>query len=151
MFCQKCGKELVEMDTFCPYCGTRLTPPPKPESAAIQSAVQEASPDPAKTARPKTNVLAIVGFSLAFFAIAMVILTFLKGELLYLSVPASIAGLVCSIIGRVHCKKLGGSGRGFAITGIVLNAVSLALVILLIVLAILAVFAVFSWLLLLFA
>ena len=150
MFCQNCGKDLVEADTFCPYCGTRLTPP-QPESTAIQSAVQEAAPASDTKAGKNTNVLAIIGFSLAFFAIAATIFSYFESGLLGLCIPACIAGLVCSIIGCVRSKKLGGNGKGFAITGIVLNAVSLALIVLLIIVAILAVFVVFSWLILLLA
>ena len=150
MFCQSCGKDLGEMDTFCPYCGTKLAPLTQTESTAIQTAVQ-APAVPEQQERPKTNVLAVIGFSFAFLAIAAAILSYFESGLLGLCLPASIAGLVLSIIGRVRCKKLGGSGKGFAITGIVLNAVAIALMVVMILLAFLAIFVVFGWLLLLLA
>ena len=123
---------------------------PEEESTAIQPAEQaDALNTPVKQERPKTNVLAIIGFSLVFLAIAVTILSRYESGLLGLSMAASIAGLVCSIIGRVRCKKLGGSGKGFAIAGIVLNAVSLALIVFIIIAATLVAlvfFAVFGWL-----
>ncbi len=61
-----------------------------------------------KAAEPKkeSNVLALVGFILSFFV--------------------AIAGLICSIIGYRRSVNNGLDGKGFAIAGIVISAVSLA-------------------------
>jgi uncharacterized membrane protein len=58
-------------------------------------------------AEPKWNVLAIVGFILAFLV--------------------SIAGLVISIIAFVQIKKTGDKGRGLALAGIIIGAVFLVI------------------------
>ena len=55
----------------------------------------------------QSNTIAIVGFILSFFI--------------------ALAGLICSIIGLQRAnKELNGSGRGFAIAGIVISSISLA-------------------------
>ena len=58
-------------------------------------------------AAPQTNTLALIGFILSFFI--------------------SIAGLICSIMGYKNSKNMDGAGRGFALAGIIISAVSMGI------------------------
>ena len=94
MYCKNCGKEIDERAFVCPYCG-----------------VQTGNSAPA--ASDQTNVLAIVGFVLAFL------------------IP--IAGLICSVIGKREAPKYGGNGTGLATAGIAISIVEMVLAVILIV------------------
>ncbi len=93
MYCSNCGKEIDDKAFVCPHCGV-LTAPAQ------------------NTQQGKTNVLAIVGFILAFF------------------IP--VAGLVCSILGKKKAKELG--CEGLATAGIVISVVELVIVLLAVIL-----------------
>ena len=88
MFCHNCGKEIDEKAFICPYCGV-LTDAPKQQS------------------QEKTNILAIIGFVLAFIF--------------------PIAGLVCSIIGKNNVEECGGNGHGLATAGMIISIVWMVL------------------------
>ena len=60
-----------------------------------------------ETNSKKTNTLAIVGFVLSFLI--------------------SIAGLICSIIGRKQCRETGEGGMGLATAGMIISIVGLSL------------------------
>ena len=62
----------------------------------------------AEPTEEKSNVLAIVGFVLSFFI--------------------AIAGLICSIIGYKNAPQYSGKGKGLALAGIIISAVSMAIV-----------------------
>ena len=53
------------------------------------------------------NNIATIGFILSFFV--------------------AIAGLICSIIGYRNASQYGGNGKGFALAGIIISSVSIAL------------------------
>ena len=61
-----------------------------------------------------SNTMALVGFVMSFFN--------------------CIVGLIFSIIGMSQIKKTGEPGKGFALAGIIISAVTLALVLLLVLL-----------------
>ena len=129
MFCPKCGKEIDAESAFCPHCGAKVNeaaaaqkpaqkdeffedvrtannvPPPSPKPAQTQQPARPAQPQqPAKN--EGTNTLAVVGFILSFFF--------------------ALAGLICSIIGLRQCKQYkDDNGKGLAIAGIVISALSL--------------------------
>ena len=90
MYCKNCGKEIDERAFVCPYCGVQTG-------------------NNASAANNQTNVLAIVGFVLAFL------------------VP--IAGLICSVIGKREAPKYGGNGTGLATAGIVISIVELVFIV----------------------
>ena len=88
---------------FCKYCGKEID-----DRAVICPHCGVAVTNDALTpSSGKMNALAIVGFVLSFFV--------------------SIAGLICSIIGRKQCIKRGEGGSGLALAGIVISAVGMAI------------------------
>lgn len=68
---------------------------------------QQAAPQQYNAQQPaaKTNTLAVVGFILSFFF--------------------ALPGLICSIMGLKQCNQTHEGGKGLAIAGIVLSAVSM--------------------------
>ena len=66
--------------------------------------------------KQETNTMAIVGFILSFFI--------------------SIAGLICSIIGYKKCRDENLNGKGFAIAGIIISAVSIVITVIYIIVAV---------------
>ena len=99
---------------FCRYCGKEVS-----EHAAIcphcgaWADKPAAMPTPMPVIRQETNVLAVVGFILSFVV--------------------AIAGLVCSILGYKKAPELNGDGKGLALAGIIISAVSMALAFILII------------------
>lgn len=89
MYCKHCGKEISDDAVICPNCG-----------------VQVGTLTPQKNT---TNILAIIGFILAFIL--------------------PVAGLACSIIGKKQAETCG-SGKTLASAGIVISIVELVLLIL---------------------
>ena len=104
MFCQKCGQENTDDAQVCSVCGAVLISPP------IQ----------APGLSVKSSGMAIAALVLGILSIFTCALT---------AIPAIILG----IVSLVRIEKSGGSltGRGFAIAGIVVPAVSLPLIALL--------------------
>ena len=101
MYCSKCGKQNPDNAQCCGACGAAL----------IQSTIQ------ATGLSIKTSGMAIAAFVLGIMSIFTCALT---------AIPAIILG----IVSLVRIEKSGGSltGRGFAIAGIVVPAVSLPLI-----------------------
>lgn len=115
MFCKQCGKELPENVKFCPGCG-----------AEVENPQEEKTPDP--VAEPKQtqvsddgswSVLAIVSFAFA----AAAVLGYVAGGFLLHAVT-----LIMSIVALSQFKKDPTlKGKGFAIAGTVISAVSVGL------------------------
>ena len=92
MYCKNRGNEINEHAVVCIHCGC---------------AVEQQQPR--QTEPAKTNVLAIVGFVMAFFM--------------------PIAGLICSIIGYKKADKdYNGNCKGLALAGTIISAISIAIV-----------------------
>lgn len=114
MFCRQCGKELPDGVKFCPACGAEVKPvqeAPKPEPV---QPVYEA-PDE-KEKEGKWNVLAIVSFSIAVACV----LGYLAGGF-FLHIVTLILSIV-SLTQFRHDPTM--KGKGFAIAGTVISAVS---------------------------
>ena len=132
MYCPHCGKEIDEGMTFCPNCGKQVKKAPQSPELDEVDEFFKVSPPPAqsmpeqqRTVRVKrVNVLAAVGFALSMFG-------FLFGSASWIgiifTILISVAGIVCSSLGLVQCKRNGASGKGLAIAGIVLGAVGIVL------------------------
>lgn len=128
MFCRYCGKELNDKAVVCPGCGILTCEesapktkeaqqiPYRPQTAYQQPQAQPQQQtyqqQPVYQAQPrprKTNVLAIVGFVLSFFV--------------------CLAGLICSAIALKQVKTSGEDGRGLALAGVIISAISLGILI----------------------
>lgn len=124
MFCKHCGTKLADDAMFCPVCGAKVNdatatgekdeffqevPTPSQNQQPTYTPQQPTyAPQQNYYAQPaKTNTMAIVGFVLSFFV--------------------ALAGLICSIIGMKQCNETKEGGKGFAVAGIVISAVSMAL------------------------
>lgn len=124
MICPKCGINNTDSSKFCNGCGCPLdiTPMPAPGPAVIQPIQQfqqvpytpmpQAEVTPIQTINPKNNKLSVVGFVLSICGLITFAIT-------------SIPGLICSIIGLIQCNKKKENGKGFAIAGIAVAAVTL--------------------------
>ena len=105
MYCPKCGTQNVDEARFCGDCGAILTPSPPPVAEPII---------------PKTSGMAIAALVLGILSIFTCLLT-------------GIPSIICGIISLIKIEKSGGriTGKGFAISGIILPVVVLPFVALL--------------------
>ena len=92
---------------YCNNCGNEIR-----ENAVVCihcGCAVDNQPKQVQTQTPqKTNVIAIIGFVLSFFI--------------------ALAGLICSIIGYKQAdRNYNGNGKGFALAGTIISAVSLAI------------------------
>ena len=128
MYCSHCGKEISEDATFCPNCGSRVKGSPVPPRQTGRDEFFDAPPRPAPEQQTPaqstgTNTYALVGFVLSFLI--------------------AIAGLICSIIGLQQCTRYNGNGKGLAIAGIIISAVSIATSVIAVILSL--VFHLYYW------
>lgn len=119
MFCTHCGKELGEGAAFCSACGAPTgiwaEQPAQPQPAqplAPQATPYYAPPQPSPKPALPANSFGIAGFIIAMAS--------LFGAGIIPIVP--IVGLVFSIIGMAKRKEY--SLNGFALAGIIINAIS---------------------------
>ncbi len=111
MFCKKCGSNIPDNSAVCPNCGEPVqnsTTTTQPQTIIVQQVSSD------------KNGMAIAGFVLSLLAALSLGLSFIF-ELL---------GLIFSIMGLSKAKSANGNGKGLAIAGIVLAAISIALLIL---------------------
>lgn len=102
MYCKNCGKEIDDKAIICPNCGV-------------------ATGFSGTSSQNQTNVLAIIGFVLAFFF--------------------PIAGLICSIIGKNKVADYGGNGKNLATAGIAVSIAMLVLEVIAIIIVLIVTFA----------
>ena len=125
-YCYNCGTQLPENANNCPSCGIKTEVEQTEYSNPEQT--NNISPEMmqqynAYVLQNRTNSLALVGFILS-----IVFSLFTCGLL-------SIVGLVLSIVGLTEINKTGEKGKGFAIAGIIISAISIGLIIFFILLA----------------
>ena len=108
-YCITCGNQIQDGNaTFCPKCGTKLSPAEKPPTAPPYSA-----PTPPIT--PSTNGLAIVS---------------LVCGLLFFVFPAAVAAIIFGHISRSDIRRSGGrkTGAGMALAGLILGYIGVAII-----------------------
>ena len=103
MYCKHCGHEVNENAIICPNCGI-----------ATENYMAVAKP---AAPQQKVNGFAIAGM-------ICVLVGLIGGD--YLFCLPSIVGLILSIVGMVKVKEYK-SGFGFALTGIIVGAISLVI------------------------
>lgn len=116
MFCPSCGNKLEDNSKFCPSCGKKIE-----EKNSVQDNKIVSNNN---VSTSKTN-----GFAVAGFIISLASMLLCCGTLSWLS-------LIFSIIGTVNANKENGNGKGLAIAGIVISAISLVLYIVLYILGV---------------
>lgn len=114
-FCTKCGNELNDSN-FCEKCGAKNEDVNTNNASTVQI-------NQTIVTKPKSN-----GFATAGFIISLVSLLCCGST--------STFGLIFSIIGLVTAKKYDGNGKGLAIAGIIISALSVILLIVLYILGI---------------
>lgn len=97
MYCQKCGREILDEAVVCPHCGCMVN----------------GKRSPVATENAKVSGLCIVGFILSLFSFFVS---------LYLVVP--ILALIFSIAGVASASKKGKKLKGLGVAGIVLSSIS---------------------------
>lgn len=102
MVCNNCGKEIQNGTKFCTNCGTKV------EEKAVEPVVTE-------TAKPASQGSSALGIASMVLGIVSIILSWIL-SIFILVFP--IVGLILGI-----CAK---GKKGFKITGIILNAISIA-------------------------
>ena len=115
-FCVHCGSNLEEGSNVCPNCGAKVEDVKEEvvetvvvSEPAGQSYTQQAQP----VQKDPTNGLAIAGL-----IISLVSMILCCGAL-------SPISLILSIIGVEKKKKKNGSGKGMAIAGIIISAITI--------------------------
>lgn len=113
MFCRNCGKEIKTEDVYCPYCG-------KNQKELNQEQTQKYVYRPSQEERSsyketKMNTMAIASFVIALVSL---FLSFWKGGVV------GLAALILSIIAMRKIRENKEKGKGFAVAGIIIGAIS---------------------------
>lgn len=104
MICPNCNSHVNDTYSFCPNCGAKIEKRIDPFEPTPPTPAPALTPAP--TTQKKDNTIAIIGFVFAFIS--------------------PVIGLICSIIGYSNAKT-GGDYKNFAIAGIAISAVYIAL------------------------
>lgn len=127
IFCGNCGNKIKNGEEFCDKCGTKVVVPEKRQNNVIikdEKTIEKNDEDDTNIAdkpiivedklinveKNDTNVFALAGMIMGICNI------FCCGAF-------SLFGLAFSILGLVKSNKSNDNGRGFAITGIILNGI----------------------------
>ena len=100
VYCKNCGMQIEDGSVYCPKCGAT-------QKVAAPSFTAD-SPAPATN-----NTLAIVGFVVALISL-----------LINFWGIVGIAATILSVLGYLGCKQKNQKGKGLAIAGIVIGAIS---------------------------
>lgn len=145
MQCSACGKEMMEEDSFCPECGTRVkgetaaeeaipapvpaggetagspegpeAAPPAPEAAAFMPHPVPPSPPVPAMRKPETNGLAIASLVLGI------------GAFVFVPIICAILAIIFAVMAKSRIRKSEGGlgGSGLATAGLVLGIIGLLL------------------------
>lgn len=128
-FCSKCGREILNDDKFCMYCGNSTNTIESKEKEENTEQVNQSQNNSVNTTQNQPNVIIqntpnkyTNGFGIAGFVISLVSLLICCGSFSWLS-------LIFSIIGLVNANKNNGEGKGLSIAGIIISSIVVVLVI----------------------
>ena len=135
MYCKYCGKQLSDGVVFCTQCGQLVD-----DEISKQLAIPQPDTMPSEPTKRK-NPIALVGFILSIVGSALSVISLIatSAEFMFLFAAVALAGLVCSAVG-LGLSKSRGSGKGFALAGVITAAIVLAGILLLLLLAFFAVY-----------
>lgn len=123
MFCSKCGKEIEKGAKFCAGCGEKVTAKKETIKAEkVEKEVKEVKKveEPKTTATQESSGLGIAGMIIGIISFL------LSWSIVFILLP--VVGLILSL-----CAK---GKKGFKITGIILNALSIAISIIILIVCI---------------
>lgn len=123
MFCQKCGTQIADGQSFCTNCGAPM---------GAQTPAQPAQPvQPAYNYAPAQVVpgkgLGVAGMVLGIIALVLFCIW-------YISLPCAIIGVILSAVSLKKAKEAGVK-NGMATAGVVCSCIALALMVLYLVIA----------------
>ena len=129
MFCPNCGRQLPDTAVFCPSCGATMAKSQEPHNEYRQNTYQQHQPHQQhqqhqphashtpqnlyRAGKPPLNIMAIVGFIIGCVSVLIS----------FWGIYGTVA-LVLSLVGLVQINNNGGGGKGLAIAGMVMGAVS---------------------------
>ena len=147
MFCQQCGKGLIETDRVCPLCslpvqqGGAVPPPPPPQQFPSQQpnhmggampppqpGMPQQFPPPPQPGMPGMPPHPQHGGGMHIpppQRNGMATGGFVCSLIGLIFFPLEIIGLILSIIGLTRSRRMNGAGRGLAIAGIVLGVIGI--------------------------
>lgn len=136
MYCHRCGHEIDENVSFCPYCGQKQekSTPKYQYSSATQNSSHEFR-DMADDAGRKLalyNSMCLIGFGLSVLS-------------LFTNNIAGIVGLIVSIIGLRQQRGTNQKGKILAIVGIIIGGVQAAMTVFVLVMFALNMTAITGW------
>ena len=119
--CPNCKQDLENDDVFCPKCGTKVD---SKENVVEKNIEKKSDSTTSSTPKSSTNALALVGFIVSLVSTILCCGMF------------NVVSLILSIVGIVQAKDYNGNGKAFAIAGIVISAIPIAIWILFYLLAV---------------
>lgn len=125
MFCRKCGREIPDRHSFCPYCGADQ----RKETTSFTTMLDIKEIKKNKVKKTKTNatsLAACLSFVISLFAILFDSFVFVRIEIFAaFGFIFSVGGLITSIIGLKHTKHNVKKGGPFAFAGFAISLISL--------------------------
>ena len=125
MFCRKCGREIPDRHSFCPYCGADQ----RKETTSFTTMLDIKEIKNNKVKKTKTNRTSMaswLSFIISLFAILFDSFVFVRIEIFAaFGFAFSIAGLITSIVGLKHTKHNVKKGGPFAFAGFAISLISI--------------------------
>lgn len=125
MYCRKCGREIPDRHSFCPYCGADQ----RKETSSFTTMLDIKEIKRNKVKKTKTNATSMsswVSFIIALVGILFDVFVFVRIEVFApFAFAFSIGALITSIIGLKHTKHNVKKGGPFAFAGFAISLISI--------------------------
>lgn len=125
MYCRKCGREIPDRHSFCPYCGADQ----RKETTSFTTMLDIKEIKRNKVKKTKTNTVSMsswLSFVIALVAILFDVFVFVRIEIFSpFAFAFSVGALITSIIGLRHTKHNVKKGGPFAFAGIAISLISI--------------------------
>ena len=120
MFCPRCAASAIDIDSFCPSCGTQFRASDKPK---VSKPIKTSSPEGARPASAASNLIPKKN-SLSTVSLVLGIVSVFLFEFLVFSIAAVItASLALSKSSELAREGIANTGKGKSVAGLVLGAV----------------------------
>lgn len=125
MYCRKCGREIADRRTYCPFCGANQTK----ETTSFTAFLDINKKSNNKIKKTKTNKFSSLSLVCFIFAIVGVFFdgfSFIRlVPFFYFGAAFSLIALVLSFIGLKETKHNVKRGQGLAYSGLTLSLISI--------------------------